>query len=176
MPEVRPSRQEWAWVLLLLGGLLGFNLASYNYYPAVWCDEVSFAEPAVNLLNYGSYTTMVWQFQPPDTFPSLNCPLYGLSLVPWLALTGTSLLSVRSFNITLMAVAAFLIWRASWRFGLVRWPVARIALIPVLHLARSPIIGKRFAHHATQPQAERFQLQIFRRQDDSAAPAAPTAQ
>jgi hypothetical protein len=43
-------------------------------------------------------------------------------------------------------------------------------------LARLPIIGKRFAHHATQPQAERFQLQIFRRQDDSAAPAAPTAQ
>ena len=30
-------------------------------------------------------------------------------------------------------------------------------------LARLPLVGKRIAHHAAQPQTERYQLQIFRR-------------
>jgi hypothetical protein len=35
-----------------------------------------------------------------------------------LAVTGTSVLAVRSFNYTLMTAAAFLIWLGAWRFGL----------------------------------------------------------
>jgi len=74
---VRPRGRERLWVLLLMGGFLAFSLATFNYYPAVWCDEVLYSEPAINLIRHGSYTTDAYEFQPPDTFPIVNCPLYG---------------------------------------------------------------------------------------------------
>jgi hypothetical protein len=146
-PAQRPGPGEWIWLLLLLGGLLGFNLATYNQYPAVWCDEVSFSEPAINFLLHGSFTTTVWQFQPPNTFPVVNCPLYPMALVPWLTATGTSLLAVRSFNYTLMAVAAFLLWVVSWRFELVKTAVARLLLVVLFHLG----YGMSFAYRCSRP-------------------------
>ena len=114
--ELIPRRREWGWVLFVCATFLGFNLASYNYYPAVWFDEVSFSEPAVNLVKYGSFTTTVWQFQPLNTFPAVNCPLYSMALVPWLELTGTSVLGIRSLNFTLFEIAVLLVWVVAWAF------------------------------------------------------------
>ena len=131
---LQPLRRERFWVFLLIGGLFVFDLVTYNYYPAVWCDEVSYSEPAINCVRHGFYTTATYEFQPPNTFPIVNCPLYGLTLVPWLSVVGTSLLAVRSFNYALMALATFLCWNASWRFGLVRTSSARLLLPLVLHL------------------------------------------
>jgi hypothetical protein len=145
--ELRPSRQEWFWVLLLLGGLFLFNLATCNFYPAVWCDEILFSEPAINRVQYGSYTTLSYEFQPPGTFPIVNCPLYSLTLVPWLSVAGTSLLAVRSCNYTLMALAAFLCWNASWRLGLVRSASARLLLLLVLHSG----YGMTFSYRCCRP-------------------------
>ena len=132
--SVCPPRWEWLAVLFLLAGFLALDLASYNMYPAVWCDEVLYSEPAINLLRHGTYTTQTYELQPPNTFPIVNCPLYGLTLVPWLSVAGTSLLAVRSFNYTFMALAAFLLWLASWRFGLVRSALLRLGMLVVLHL------------------------------------------
>jgi hypothetical protein len=142
-----PPRWEWAALFLLLGGFLGFNLYTYNDYPNVWCDEVWFSEPAVNLIQHGNFTTTTWQFQPANTFPTVNCPLYSMTLVPWLKLTGTSLLSVRSLNYSLMAVAGFLVWLISWRFDLVKTSALRLFMVAILHLG----YGISFAYRCSRP-------------------------
>ena len=142
-----PGRPETVGVLVLLIALFGFNLVTYNYYPAVWCDDVSFSEPAINFVKYGSFTTLVWQYQPPNTFPALNCPLYAMSLAPWLAVTGTSLLAVRSFNYALLAIAAFLAWQVSWRFALLKSAFGRLTLVLLLHLG----YGITHAYRSSRP-------------------------
>lgn len=142
-----PSRREWLGVLLLIGGLLVFDLATYNFYPAVWCDEMMYAEPAINRVQHGSYTSATHQYQPPNTFPVAGCPLYSLALVPWLSVTGTSLLAVRSFNYALMALATFLCWNVAWRFGLVHSSSARLLLLTVLHLG----YGISFSYRCCRP-------------------------
>lgn len=146
LPE-RPPRGEFAAVLWLLGGFLALNLATYNYYPAVWRDEVWFAEAAVNLVKYGSFTAMNWQLQPHNTFPVVNCPLYTMGLAPWLAVAGTGVLAVRSFNYTLMSVAVFLCWLISWRFGLVRSTRLRLVMVVVLHLG----YGMSYCYRSCRP-------------------------
>src|ERR1700704_524671 len=109
-------RFEWLSVIGLLLFFLAFNLATYNYYPTVWTDEVTFSEPAINLIQTGHFTTTTWQFQPANTFWGVNSPLYSLALSGWLRMTGTSLLAVRSFNFVLTAFAAFLLWMAAWKW------------------------------------------------------------
>jgi len=145
--SIRPPWWEWAALFLLLAGFLGLNLYTYNDYPNVWCDEVWFSEPAVNLIQHGSFTTTTWQFQPGNTFPTVNCPLYSMTLVPWLKLTGTSLISVRSLNYSLMAVAGFLVWLISWRFGLVKSSTLRLFMVAILHLG----YGISFAYRCSRP-------------------------
>src|SRR5207249_3575628 len=145
--DLAPSHREWVSVLVFLSAFLVFNLVTYNQYPAVWCDEVSFSEPAINWVLHGSFTTTVWQFQPPNTFPTVNCPLYSLALAPWLATAGTSLLAVRSFNYTLMAAAAFLLWLASWSYGLVRSARLRLTMLALLHLG----YGMSYAYRCSRP-------------------------
>src|SRR5437879_2973228 len=103
--SARPSRIELACLAAVLGALLCFNLATYNEYPEVWTDEVWWSEPAVNWVTNGSFTTSVWQGQPANTFPTINCPLYMLALAPWLSLFGTSVLAIRSFNYVLLGIA-----------------------------------------------------------------------
>lgn len=143
----RPGRAEWLAVLCLIGLLFGFNIATYDYYPTVWCDEVLFSEPAINLVKHGSFTTTVWEFNPANTFPVVNCPLYPMALVPWLAVTGTTLLAVRCFNYTLMAVGALLIWLASWRLGLVKSAWGRLTMVALLHLG----YGMSFSYRCSRP-------------------------
>src|SRR5215831_288125 len=87
-----PNQTEYLGLFAMLVLLLALNLATYNQYPEVWCDEVWFSEPAVNLVKYGSFTTSTWQLQPANTFPAVNCPLYSMALVPWVAAFGTSVL------------------------------------------------------------------------------------
>jgi hypothetical protein len=146
-PATKPPAWEWLAVLVLLTGFLAFNLATCNYYPNVWCDEVWFSEPAVNFVQNGSFTTTTWQFQPGNTFPTVNCPLYSMTLVPWLKLMGTTLLAVRSFNYSLMGVAGFLIWLISWRFDLVKSSRLRLLMVVVLHLG----YGISFAYRCSRP-------------------------
>lgn len=142
-----PARREWLWVGFVLTALVGFQFLTYRLYPVAWCDEVSFSEPAINLVRHGSFTTTVWQHQPPDTFPAINCPLYSMVLAPWLWFAGTSLLAVRSFNFGLMGVAGFLVWLLSWRYGFVRSVAGRV-LLPVLLFSG---YGMSFAYRCSRP-------------------------
>jgi len=138
-----PRRAEWLVVAGLLLSFWGFHAATYNCYPTAWCDEVTFSEPAINLAQHRGFTTSAWQFQPPGTFWAVNSPLYSLLLSAWLRLTGASLLGARSFNFTLFAVAALLFWLATWRFKLVRFAPARIALIALLELGYGISLASR---------------------------------
>jgi hypothetical protein len=142
-----PAKREWLWVGCLLTALVGFQLLTHRLYPVAWCDEVSFSEPAINLIQHGSFTTTVWQHQPPDTFPAINCPLYSMLLAPWLWFAGTSLLAVRSLNFVLMGVAGFLVWMLSWRYGLVRRSAGRL-LLPILLFSG---YGMSFAYRCSRP-------------------------
>src|SRR4051812_36112881 len=146
-PAAPPKFQEWVWVLLLIAALFVSDVATYNFYPAVWCDEVLFSEPAINRVQQGAFTTTVWEFQPANTFPVVNCPLYSMALVPWLATTGTSLLAVRSFNYALMALASLLLWIASWRFGIVKTPILRLLMLGLFHCG----YGISFAFRCSRP-------------------------
>ncbi len=126
--------REWVGVLVLLALLFGFDLLTCNLSPTVWCDDISFTEPAINYLMHGTYTSTVWQFQPLNTFPAVNCPLYSQSIIGWLTLFGTNLWAVRSFNYFLMAVACLLFWRLLHRFNLVQSARWRLALVAAFHL------------------------------------------
>ena len=142
-----PRPAEWLGLFLMLGGLLLLNLLTYNLYPQVWSDEVWFSEPAVNYVTEGDFHARSFMFVPVHGFPYINCPLYLMVQIPWLAITGTSVLGIRSFNYTLMAVAAFLIWVVSWRFKLVRTPSARLLLVLLLHLG----YGMSYAYRCSRP-------------------------
>jgi hypothetical protein len=142
-----PTVREWIWVLLIVAALFVFDLFTCNLYPAVWCDEVLFSEPAVNYVQHGSFTTTVWEFQPGNTFPVVNCPLYSLALVPWLSVAGTSLPAIRSFNYALIALAAVLMWLVSWRFELVNNSAARILMLGLFHFG----YGMSFAFRCSRP-------------------------
>ncbi len=143
---IPPKWERWS-ALLIICVFLIFNLVTYIDYPEVWCDEIWFSEPAVNAVKYGSFTTMVYQFQPAGTFPAINCPLYLISLIPWLSITGTTVLAIRSFNYFLMAIAAALAWIVAWRFGLVKKPGHRLLMVVLLHLG----YGMSFAYRCSRP-------------------------
>src|SRR5205807_1856881 len=108
---------------------------------------VWWSEPAVNWVTNGSFTTSVWQGQPANTFPTINCPLYMLALAPWLSLFGASVLAIRSFNYALLGIAAFLLWLISWRFGLVRKAGTRLLMVALIHLG----YGISFAYRSSRP-------------------------
>ncbi len=146
-PPITVSKAEWWWLGVMLAGLFALDLLTYNYYPTVWCDDVSFSEPAINFVKTGCVTTTVWQFQPLNTFPSVNCPGYILALCGWLSLVGTSLLAVRSFNFLLMGVATGLVWIISWKLNLVRSRNARLVLLPLVHLG----YGISFSYRCSRP-------------------------
>src|SRR5690349_7014889 len=114
-----PLRDLRGAFLLILAFLI-FNLVSYNYYPAVWCDEAFYSEPAVNFSQTGSFHTYVSYVQPSGTFSVANTPGYFLAQGPWIKIFGGSLLAIRSFNYVLMASATAFLCLAMHRFGFVK--------------------------------------------------------
>lgn len=126
---------------------LCFNLASYNYYPASWCDEVTYSEPGVNLAQGRGLTTQIWQFQPANSFWAVNPPLYPVLLAGWMKAFGTSLLAARAFNVTAFSGVLLLLWRVSWAFGIVTLPWARIAIL----LAAGCGYGMALAYRSARP-------------------------
>ena len=132
IPFLQPFRREWILVLAVTLLTLGFNLLTFDLFPTVWSDDVSFSEPAFNFALHGTYTTTVWQFQPPNTFPVVNCPLYPMVLAGWLWIFGADLFAVRLLNDVLISVAGLLFWQMLIRFKLVGSAGWRIALTAAL--------------------------------------------
>jgi hypothetical protein len=146
-PEYPPRPSEWLAVLALLSVTLLLNLLTINWYPNVWADDVLWSEPAINLVRTGHFTTSVWEFQPAGTFWAAQSPLYPLALSVWLRLAGFELLAVKSFNLILAAVAALLVWVATWKYRLIGKRPVRLALIPLLLMG----YGMSFAYRSSRP-------------------------
>src|SRR5258708_22191875 len=70
-----------------------------------------------------------------------------MALGPWGGAGGTSVVAVRSFNYPLMALAGFLLWTVSWRFGLVRSTAMRLLMLVVLHFG----YGMSFCYRSCRP-------------------------
>jgi len=141
--DFKPSPNEWWGVMLLLGLSLVLNTITYRIYPTPWVDEVSFSEPAINFAQHLGFVTRVWPYQANNTFPVVNCPLYGLALAGWLKLAGTSLLAVRWLNYFFAALAGFLTWQLAWRGGLIRRPPNRLALIFMVEFGYGMVTAMR---------------------------------
>jgi hypothetical protein len=138
---------EVIWLVIITGFLLLLDVATYNDFPAVWVDDISFSEPGINFAKYGDFTTTVWQFQPPNTFPIVNCPAYCQAVAVWQKLFGTTLFSVRIFNYTLISVAGILLWVILRRTRLVDSPLLRLVLIATVHLG----YGISFSYRSSRP-------------------------
>ena len=143
----KPERTEWIVVLVLLGIFFVLNLLTYNSYPAVWADEVLWSEPAINLVTTGHFTTSVWASEPAGSFWAAQSPLYCFLLSGWLPLVGNSLAAVRSFNLLLISIAAFLVWFASWRYQLLFRRFHWVLIVPLLLLG----YGISFSYRARRP-------------------------
>lgn len=146
-PSLRLPGGEWIGVLAITLLALGFNLLTFDLYPTVWCDDVSFSEPAFNFVLHGSYTSTVWQFQPLNTFPVVNCPLYPMLLAGWLWVFGADLFAVRALNDVLISVAGLLFWQMLLRFKLVHSARWRMALTAAFFLG----FGISFAYRCSRP-------------------------
>src|SRR4051812_18918116 len=145
--RIKPSSAEWLAVLSLICGMFILNICTYRLYAAVWADDVLWSEPAINLARTGHFTTSVWYLQPAGTFWAAQSPLYPLTLSLWVRLAGSSLLAVRSFNLFLVTIAAFLVWTTAWRFRLVLKPIGRLGVVALTFLG----YGLSFSYRCSRP-------------------------
>ncbi len=113
-------RRERVLLLLLVGAVLAANLLTAARYPAVWVDEIQFADPAVNFVLGNGFTSSVWVKQGIHEPFAGNAPLYPLVLAGWLSVFGVGAIGVRSLNYVLVSLLAVLFHALLARSGLVR--------------------------------------------------------
>jgi hypothetical protein len=139
-------------VLWLFSGLLIFffiNFFSADRAPAVWCDEVMYADPAVNLYQGHGFTSGAWYAQSLDKFWAGNVPLYPAVLFVWLKIFGFSLLTVRSFHYAMTALAVGLAWLAVRRLNLIASPAHRLIFCVVCCLSSA----STFVYRSARPES-----------------------
>ncbi len=117
--------------LILIGFILVNILISLNVQP-VWLDEITVADPAVNLYLGHGFTSTGWQYQTKEQFWASNAPLHQILLYHWIFIFGLNPVSVRSISFVLMALSIFLIWLAVYRLKIVTSVGSRLALIGLL--------------------------------------------
>ena len=118
-------------VILILVGFILVNIFTSLNIQNVWLDEVTVADPAVNLYLGNGFTSTAWQYQTKEEFWASNAPLHQILLYHWLLLFGLSPIAVRSINFVLMAIAVFFIWLAVYRLNIVTSFGSRLALIAI---------------------------------------------
>lgn len=141
------EKREILFAVMISLALLLIDISTVSLYPTVWCDEVSFGEPAINFAREGRFVTSVWPAQPAGTFWTANTPMYPLVLSGWIHCFGQSLLALRSLNYVLISLACLGIWFLACRFQLSRDRTSRLLLIPLIHLG----YGVSFAYRCNRP-------------------------
>jgi hypothetical protein len=122
---------------------LAINLITSTRYPAVWVDEIQFADPAVNLVLHGEFSSSAWIVQTSHEFWAGNAPLYTVMLSQWLRLFGVSALAVRSMNYVLMLAVVWLIWFLARRKDWIGQPNLRLALAVLLMTGQGMMFAYR---------------------------------
>jgi len=103
---------------LLLAAYLAVLLPVLGDFRAVMGDEAAYADPALRWCDGRGFTSAAWK-QSPEEFWASNLPLYPLSLIAWVKVTGEdSLWGLRFFSL-LLFVAGLALWiagscRAGW--------------------------------------------------------------
>lgn len=126
------NRLETLFVLVFLFGLVFSNIILTLDLHPVWLDEVTVADPAVNLYKGNGFTSTGWQYQAKDEFWASNAPFHQILLYHWMLIFGFNPVSVRSINFILMAGIIFLLWISSKKLNIIKDSFSRIALIFLL--------------------------------------------
>ncbi len=159
------------WLLLLCAAFLLVNAATLSRYPAVWVDEIQFADPAMNLASGSGFTSTAWFAQDSTGFFAGNTPLYPLVLAGWLRLLGVSQYTERLLNLVLFVAFALLVRFILKRTGLVAsegWRLAVVALLMTGHSmafsyrsGRYDVLGMLLFALAVLAWSERNHLALF---------------
>ena len=110
MSIITNQNKENILIFSLLIAFLAINIYTSSRSPTVWNDEISYADPAVNFVTNGDFTSTAWGYQGSDELWAGNVPLHQLILVGWLKIFGISPTSVRSINYIFAALGVFLLW------------------------------------------------------------------
>lgn len=121
-------------VLSLLILFVIINIITSYGIQQVWLDEVTVADPAVNLYLGNGFTSTGWQYQTKEEFWASNAPLHQILLYHWMLIFGFNPIAVRSINYVLMAICVLTIWLAVTKLKLVTSSNIRIILIALILL------------------------------------------
>lgn len=138
-------QRETVWLLAVLAMFLLINLATAERTPAVWCDEVMYADPAVNLFQGRGFTSGAWFLQGPGQFWAGNVPLYQFVLFAWLKVFGFSVTGVRSLHFALVSAAGLVSVLAIRRLNLIARPGHRLLFLGLMLLSTASAFVFRFA-------------------------------
>ena len=126
-------RHHEGWILVgLLVVFLGVNLITGSRSPTVWTDEVAYADPAINWVQNGTFTSTAWEVQRSNEHWAGNVPLYQWLLSAWLSVFGVSITAVRALGYVLAALAVGVLWWALRRAGWMPSPTVRLVVALVL--------------------------------------------
>jgi hypothetical protein len=128
----QPHRLELPCLLVGLIAFVGLNLFVTLDLQPVWLDEVSVADPAVNLYLERGFHSTAWQYQSKDQFWASNAPLHQILLFHWLKVFALSPRSVRSINFVFMAASVLMTWLSVVRLSLVNAWQGRLALVVMM--------------------------------------------
>lgn len=125
-------RHEGPILIGLFVVFLAVNLITGSRSPTVWTDEVAYADPAINLVQNGTFTSTAWEVQLSDEHWAGNVPLYQWMLSGWLALFGVSITAVRSLGYVFAILAVGVLWMVLRRSEWVPRPSVRLLVVCVL--------------------------------------------
>ncbi|MET0385652.1 MAG: hypothetical protein ABW321_06820 [Polyangiales bacterium] len=131
-PAPRPHRIEVLGLHTALLAFVAFNVVITLDLQPVWLDEVTVADPAVNLYLGRGFHSTGWQYQGKDEFWASNAPLHQILLFHWLKAFALSPVSVRSLNFVLMAAIMLVTWLSVVRLSLVNTWQGRTALLGLM--------------------------------------------
>src|SRR5436190_15260482 len=126
-----PRFEAAAVVVILVAFVAGLAATTLRIQP-VWLDEVTVADPAVNLYSKKGFTSTGWQYQTKEEFWASNAPLHQILLFHWMKVFGFNPVSVRSISFVFMALTIGLLWLAVLRLDLITTPQGRMLLVLLL--------------------------------------------
>jgi hypothetical protein len=130
-PTAFPRGEAALLAALLIAFVAVLAMTSLRVQP-VWLDEVTVADPAVNLYFGKGFTSTGWQYQTKEEFWASNAPLHQVLLFHWIRLFGFTPLAVRSISFVFMALTIALLWFATWNLKLLVTPLGRMIFVALL--------------------------------------------
>ncbi len=151
---IRDTRRE-TWIVIGIALIfLGVNLVTGSRSPTVWTDEVAYADPAINWVQNGTFTSTAWEVQRSDEHWAGNVPLYQWLLSGWLMAFGISITAVRALGYVLAFLAVVLLWGALRRARWIESPTVRLLVVVALLSG----YGITYGYRAGRPDMLGFML------------------